>query len=229
MLALAGFVAFSFVGTSCGDDDEDETPAPVNNDKPADNKDNNTDKPADNTDKPAENTKNHYIVVECPEQASADWDSQFWIVLPEGVQEGDDISISFKCKADVATVDEEGKEVNFGLQWHDNPSEYTGNLSVGHTFTTEWQTIELTETVGAVPDGKVFKSITWNLNNFDPENKYYFDDISVKVGGVEKVKNGNMEGTDFTSFAYKTAGKEADSDDGNGKPQPGKGIVAVEE
>ena len=75
MLALAGFVAFSFVGTSCGDDDEDETPAPVNNDKPADNKDNNTDKPADNTntDKPAENTKNHYIVVECPEQASADW------------------------------------------------------------------------------------------------------------------------------------------------------------
>ena len=220
MLALAGLVAFSFVGTSCGDDDdENDTPqAPANNDKPA-----------DNTDKPAENTKNHYIVVEVPEQTSADWDSQFWIVLPEGVQEGDDLLISFKCKADVATVDADGKEVNFGLQWHDNPSEYTGNLSVGHTFTTEWKTVELTETVGAIEEGKVFKSITWNLNNFDPENKYYFDDISVKGGGVEKVKNGNMEGTDFTSFAYKTAGKEADTDDGNGKPQPGKGFVAVEE
>ena len=230
MLALAGFVAFSFVGTSCGDDDDDDNTTPVV--KPDDQKKDEEKKDEEKKDDtPAENTKNHYIVVECPEQTSADWDSQFWIVLPEGVQEGDDMVISFKCKADVATVDADGNEVKFGLQWHDNPSEYTGNLSqtASHTFTTEWQTIEIAETVGAVPEGKVFKSITWNLNNFDPENKYYFDDISVKVGGVEKVKNGNMEGTDFTSFAYKTAGKEADSDDGNGKPQPGKGIVAVEE
>jgi len=206
MLALAGFVAFSFVGTSCGDDDDDETP--VNNNKPAeenkdnkDNKDNNTDKPADNTDKPAENTKNHFIVVDVPAMEANPWDSQFWIYLPDGVAEGDDIEISMKVKADVETP-QTGDNPVFGLQWHAEPSDYAGNLTVGMNFTTEWQTITLKETVGEVPE-KGYKSITWNLNNFADANKYYFDDISVKVGGQEKVKNGNMEGTDFSSFYKK--------------------------
>ena len=211
MLALAGFVAFSFVGTSCGDDDEDDNTTPVV--KPDDQKkdeEKKDDKPADNTDKPAENTKNHFIVVDVPEQESQDWDSQFWIVLPEGVADGDDITISFKCKADVATVDADGNPINFGLQWHNEPSDYQGNMgqTVAHTFTTEWTTVELTDVV-SLPDGKTYKSITWNLNNFDGENKYYFDDISVKVGATEKITNGNIEGTDFKCFAKKTLGVDA--------------------
>ena len=197
MLALAGLVAFSFVGTSCGDDDDDDPVTPANNDKPA----NNTDKPADNTDKPADNGKNHYIVVDVPAMEANPWDSQFWIYLPDGVAEGDDIKITMKVKADVETP-QTGDTPVFGLQWHAEPSDYAGNLTVGMNFTTEWQPIELSETVGAVPE-KGYKSITWNLNNFADANKYYFDDISVTVNGVEKVKNGNMEGTDFSSFYKK--------------------------
>ena len=234
-LALAGLVAFSF--TSCGDDDDN--PAPVNpnnnNGGTTDNggtnnnggtNDNNGGNSGDNNG--GQTGKNHYIVVECPEQSAQDWDSQFWIVLPEPVADGDDIKITMKVKADVATVDADGKEVNFGLQWHENPSDYMGNLAVGHTFTTEWKEIVLEDKV-TLPEGKVFKSITYNLNAFDPENKYYWDDISVTVNGVEKVKNGNMEGTDFSSFAYKTQGKEADTEGADGKPEPGKGFTAVEE
>ncbi len=195
MLALAGMVAFTFVGTSCGDDDDDD---PVTPSQPT-----NTDKPADtNTDKPADNGKNHFIVVDVPEMAANPWDSQFWINLDEPVADGDDIVISFKCKADVETP-QEGDTPVFGLQWHNEPSDYQGNLAVGHNFTTNWEPVELTDKV-TLPEGKTFKSITWNLNNFAGENKYYFDDISVKVNGVEKITNGNIEGTEFKNFYKKT-------------------------
>ena len=213
MLALAGLVGFSFVGTSCGDDDDDDNTTPVvkpdDQKKDEEKKDDKTDD-GKKDDTPAENTKNHFIVVDVPEQESQDWDSQFWIVLPEGVADGDDITISFKCKADVATVDADGNPINFGLQWHNEPSDYQGNMgqTVAHTFTTEWTTVELTDVV-SLPDGKTYKSITWNLNNFDGENKYYFDDISVKVGATEKITNGNIEGTDFKCFAKKTLGVDA--------------------
>ena len=214
-LALAGLVAFSF--TSCGDDDDNPAPVnPNNNQDPNNNNNNNNNNQGNGNENQGNGNenqgsgKNHYIVVDVPAMEANPWDSQFWIVLPEGVAEGDDITISFKCKADVATVDEDGKEVNFGLQWHNNPSEYQGNLASGHTFTTEWQTVEKTETVGTIEEGKVYKSITWNLNNFAGANKYYFDDISVKVGGVEKVVNGNIEGTDFKSFFKKELNTDTD-------------------
>lgn len=219
MLALAGMVAFSFVGTSCGDDDDDE---PDNNNQQQQGGQQQGGEQQGGQQQGGEqqggqqggeqqgNGKNHFIVIDVPAEESADWDSQFWIVLPEGVADGDDISISFKCKADVATVDADGKEVNFGLQWHNEPSDYQGNMgqTVAHTFTTEWTKVELTDVV-ALPDGKTYKSITWNLNNFDGENKYYFDDIEVKVGGVNKITNGDIEGTDFKCFAKKTLGVDA--------------------
>ena len=217
-LALAGLVAFSF--TSCGDDDDDP-PAPNNNNGQngsqnggQNNGDNNGGNNGGtnnggNGGEQQGNGKNHYVVVDVPAMEANPWDSQFWIVLPEGVAEGDDITISMKVKADVETPKDGDKEV-FGLQWHDNPSEYTGNMASGMSFTTSWETIERTETVGAIPEGKVYKSITWNLNNFAEANKYYFDDISVKVNGVEKITNGNMEGTDFKCFYKKELNTDTD-------------------
>jgi len=211
-LALAGLVAFSF--TSCGDDD-DETPAPPNNNQGQNGGDNNNNNGGNNggTNNGGDNNggnggeqqgngKNHFIVVDVPEMAANPWDSQFWINLDEPVGDGDDIVISFKCKADVETP-QEGDNPVFGLQWHNEPSDYQGNLAVGHNFTTKWEPVELTDKV-TLPDGKTYKSITWNLNNFAGENKYYFDDISVKVNGVEKVTNGNIEGTEFKNFYKKT-------------------------
>jgi hypothetical protein len=93
----------------------------------------------------------------------------------------------------------------FGPQWHNEPSDYQGNMSEGvaMTFTTEWTEVTLTDAI-KVADGKTYKSITWNLNNFPGENKYYFDDISVKIGAAEKVVNGNFEGTEFKNFYKKT-------------------------
>ena len=212
MLALAGLVAFSFVGTSCGDDDDDDPPANNNqqqqggqqgNEQQGGQQGGHQGGTEQQGGEQQGNGKNHYIVVDVPAMEANPWDSQFWIYLgDQTVAEGDDITISMKVKADVETPNNDQGQPCFGLQWHAQPSDYAGNMTTAMNFTTEWQTLEYTETVGAVPE-KGYMSITWNLNNFAEANKYYFDDISVKVGGVEKVKNGNMEGTDFSSFYKK--------------------------
>ena len=70
-------------------------------------------------------------------------------------------------------------------------------------FTTQWKTVKLV--------GKFSKSgryIVLNLSELEEANKYYFDNISLKINGVEKVKNGDLEGTDVSSFSQKTAGGE---------------------
>ena len=216
-LALAGLVAFSF--TSCGDDDDDNnTPAPVNpnNNQDSNNNNNNNNNNQGNGNENQGNGnenqgsgKNHYIVVDVPAMEANPWDSQFWIYLgDETVAEGDDIAIKMKVKADVETP-QTGDNPVFMLQWHAKPSDYAGNMACGMNFTTEWKELELTDVVGAVPE-KGYLSITWNLNNFADANKYYFDDISVKVNGVEKVVNGNMEGTDFKSFYKKELNTDTD-------------------
>ena len=70
-------------------------------------------------------------------------------------------------------------------------------------FTQQWKTIRLI--------GKFSKSgryVVLNLSELEGSNKYYFDNISLKINGVEKVKNGDLEGTDVSSFSQKTAGGE---------------------
>ena len=210
MLALAGLVAFSFVGTSCGDDDDEE---PVNNNQQQQGGQQQGGEQQGGQQQGGEqqggqqqggeqqgNGKNHYIVVDVPAMEANPWDSQFWIYLgDQTVAEGDDVTVSMKVKADVETPNNADGNPCFGLQWHAKPSDYAG----------KWQPLEFTETVGAVPE-KGYMSITWNLNNFAEANKYYFDDISVKVNGVEKVKNGNMEGTDFSSFYKKELNTDTD-------------------
>ena len=47
------------------------------------------------------------------------------------------------------------------------------------------------------------QSIAFNLSELADENNYYFDNVSLKIGGVEKIKNGDFEGTDVSSFKVK--------------------------
>jgi hypothetical protein len=211
MLALAGMVAFSFVGTSCGDDDDD-TPAPTPNNNTGTDTDTDTDtdkdKDKDGEEQP-EAKKNHVIVVAATaKDGGNDWDSQFWLYFGQALQVGDEWELSFKAKAETAT---EG--VNFGLQWHAKPSQYTGNVGQEMTFTDSWKEYTFSGKVDAVPtdnfdDGtlKTYESLVWNLNTFADANKYYFDDISFKVNKTELMKNRDCEGDDFSTYAYTIKG-----------------------
>ena len=75
--------------------------------------------------------------------------------------------------------------------------EAVGNIN----FTTEWKTISLSGTLS-----KAGESIALNLSEFADANNYYFDNVSFKINGVERIKNGNLEGTDVSSFRVKKNG-----------------------
>ena len=86
-------------------------------------------------------------------------------------------------------------------QVHKAPGSYVGDGIGNINFTTEWKTITLSGKFG-----NAGQSIALNLSELADENNYYFDNVSLKIGGVEKIKNGNFEGTDVSSFQVKENG-----------------------
>ena len=102
----------------------------------------------------------------------------------------------FEFTADVRA----DKAATVSTQIHSNPSTYVHYDAFGNVpFTTEWKTIKLSGTLS-----KAGKSIAFNMSDLADANNYYFDNVSLKINGVEKIKNGDLEGTDVSSFKVKT-------------------------
>jgi uncharacterized repeat protein (TIGR02543 family) len=264
MLAIAGLVAFSFVGTSCGSDDDDtpDTPIQVEKFKVTYDSDGGSDvaaadvvkgKEADLTKKPTKSgftfkgwskvkgdasqivtslkvdadvtlyaiweegeapqpdpSKNHFIVVKASDLADQEWDTQFWFSCPTKFVEGDSWEVSMKVKALHATGD-----VSIDTQTHKaEAGSYIHYEGIGGVaFTEEWETYTASgEFKAQQVDGDF---IAFNLNKFHPANTYCFDDISFKINGQEQIKNGDIEGDDFSSFWLKEY------------PDPGKPVINV--
>ncbi|MBQ1696622.1 MAG: hypothetical protein II075_01945 [Bacteroidales bacterium] len=208
MLALAGLVAFSFVGTSCGDDDKedekvqptpnpDPTPTPTPDPDPTPT----PDPDPTPTPDPTPVAKNHVIVVKASDMVDHEWDTQFWFYSPTKFVEGDSWEVSIDVKADKSTAADVANGIS--TQTHkDNAGGYIHWAAIGGvTFTEEWVTYTANGTFTAEQvDGDY---VAFNLNDFNPANNYYFDNISFKVNGTEQIKNGDIEGTDFSSFFIK--------------------------
>ena len=126
------------------------------------------------------------------------WDNQFWLV-PGSFSAG----ASYVFKADVRA----DKPAYASTQIHNAPSSYVTHEAIGNiTFTTEWKTVTVSGKFSAAG-----QSIAFNLNELADENNYYFDNVSLKIGGVEKIKNGDFEGTDVSSFRVKEYGGTAET------------------
>jgi len=136
------------------------------------------------------------IVMNATAKSANTWDNQFWIKLPS-FNKGDQYEFSAQVRAD--------NEAKASTQIHSSPGNYVNYQAVGDVnFTTEWKTVTKT---GSFADAG--QSIAFNLNEFTGANAYYFDNISLKVNGVERVINGNLDGTDVSSFAWKHYGDNA--------------------
>ena len=126
-------------------------------------------------------------------RSSQVYDNQFWLV-PGSFSSGASYVFTADVRADKAAY--------ASTQVHNSPSSYVGNNAFGNiTFTTEWKTITLSGKFG-----NSGQSIAFNLSELADENNYYFDNISLKINGVEKIKNGDLEGTDVSSFKVKEYG-----------------------
>ncbi len=121
------------------------------------------------------------------------WDNQFWLV-PGSFSNG----ASFVFTADVRA----DKPAYASTQIQNAPGSYVHYDALGKIgFTTEWKTVTVSGKFAAAG-----QSIAFNLSELAEENNYYFDNISLKIGGVEKIKNGDLEGTDVSSFKVKELG-----------------------
>ena len=131
------------------------------------------------------------LKVEATERVDEAWDNQFWLV-PGTFSANSKFEFSADVRAD--------KAATASTQIHSEPSSYVHYEALGNIpFTTEWKTIKLSGTLS-----KAGKSIAFNMSELADANNYYFDNVSLKINGVEKIKNGDLEGTDVSSFKVKT-------------------------
>lgn len=132
---------------------------------------------------PAIGAEGNHILVEASEMAEAAWDTQFWITFADAFEEGDTWEISMAVKAD--------EEASSGTQTHQGTGGYLHWAAIGTVpFTTEWTLYTASGTASAEMVGG--DAIAFNLNDYAPANKYYFDNISFKVNGVEQIVNGDL-------------------------------------
>ncbi|MCR4602696.1 MAG: endo-1,4-beta-xylanase [Prevotella sp.] len=121
------------------------------------------------------------------------WDNQMW-VIPGSFASGTSYEFTAEVRAD--------KPAYASTQIHNAPGSYVHYEALGNiSFTTEWKTITVSGKFASAG-----QSIAFNLSELAEENNYYFDNVSLKIGGMEKIKNGDFEGTDVSSFKVKESG-----------------------
>lgn len=140
------------------------------------------------------------LKMEATERNENVWDNQAWLV-PGSFNAGAKFEFSAEVRADKAAMTT--------TQIHNEPSNYVHYEAIGNIpFTTEWKTVKLSGTFS-----KAGKSIAINLNELADANTYYFDNVSLKINGVERLKNGDFEGDDMTSFKVKQYGGGVETPD----------------
>ena len=139
--------------------------------------------------------KRRCIRVVSDDMAEHEWDTQFWLYFPDNViHAGDKYEFSADLMAD--------KAASAGSQTHKDPGGYIHWSAVGTlAFTEEWSTFTSSGTFANESEGGY--SIAFNMNDFNPANIYYLDNISLKINGTEVIKNGDCEGDDTSSFRTK--------------------------
>ena len=132
------------------------------------------------------------IVVTADARKDEAWDNQFWIVTGDFAANST-YEFSAEVRADQAA--------RATTQIHAAPSNYVHWAAIGDVqFTTDWKTVHSSGRLE-----KAGSSIAFNLSELAAANNYYFDNVSLKINGVERVVNGDLEGTDVSSFRTKEA------------------------
>ncbi len=132
------------------------------------------------------------IMIESDDMVEAAWDTQFWLMLDSSkpLVEGDKWEVSMEVRADKAATS--------STQTHKEAGGYLHWAAIGSvSFTTDWTTYSASGSVDASMAGGY--SFAFNLNDFAKANKYYFDNVSIKINGVEMITNGNCDDPNGTA------------------------------
>ena len=116
------------------------------------------------------------IIVESADNPTQDWDTQFFIRLPQALPAGTQYKVSFDYKAN--------KAGSADTQAHTEPGSYIHYVGIGSpSFTTDWQTYTAEGKVSSdqSKDGQLMHSIAFNLAKFKEANIYFFDNIKFEI------------------------------------------------
>ena len=121
------------------------------------------------------------IMLQSEDNPAQDWDTQFFIRVPDALLEGTKIHVQFDYRAD--------QEGDADTQAHNEPGAYQHWACIGSPhFTTNWQHWDKEVTVdGNMAGGAGMHTIAFNLAKNKKKTKFYFDNV---VFEVEKESTG---------------------------------------
>ncbi len=137
------------------------------------------------------NEKRRYLKIEASARKSDVWDNQFWILCPSSFSSGQSYEFTADVRAD--------KAAKASTQIHTEPGTYVDYNALGNIdFSTDWKTVKVSGNFS-----KGGRSIAFNLSELADANIYYFDNVSLKIGGVEQIANGTIDNDELGSFKMK--------------------------
>ena len=133
------------------------------------------------------------IKIHSPAKVKEDWDTQFWVRLPQIVPDGTKFKFRFDVKASANT------RVN--MEFHNEPATYLvwnpiGDISVDN----EWHTYEFEEQVPSECEGR-FQSVAFDLTK-DNDIIYYFRNFKFEIP-TESVTGIDFPGNSQETVEYK--------------------------
>lgn len=135
-----------------------------------------------------------------------EWDTQFWIACNETLPAGTRIKVEFDYRADAdAKTSTQAHMINPGEG--DGGGSYITSSMIGDiNFTTQWQKFSNDNVViskDMSTEAKPFGSITFNMNEVEAANVYYFDNIVVQKGSLlNDVRNDEAGGIKILFTEY---------------------------
>lgn len=132
------------------------------------------------------------VKITTNDMVNHEWDTQFWILLNEEIPAGTKLAVEFDYKAENDLVLEDGTTKTISTQAHsklpggigpdgsDSYIFYSAFGSVG--FTSEWQHFKnynFNVTSDMSKDEKLMGSLAFNLNDYNPANVYFLDNVHV--------------------------------------------------
>lgn len=146
-----------------------------------------------------------------------EWDTQYWIKLNEELPAGTKLWVKFDYRSEnELATNSDGETIKIPTQshtirpggiWEDGDDSYIWYALLGDIpFTPDWQTFEndnFTISGDQAKEGRPMGSIAFNMNQSNPANTYYFDNMSVKKGALlNDVRNDEVGGFQILFTEY---------------------------
>ena len=150
------------------------------------------------------------IKIQTKDMEVHEWDSQFWFTFDEAVPAGTRLRVKFDYRAEntpEAKIPTQAHTLNPGGKQADGNDSYNHYELLGDIdFTTDWQTFSndnFVPNATQAPEARPMGSIAFNLNQSNPANIYYFDNVYVDKGALlNDVRNDEAGGIRILCTEY---------------------------